>query len=60
LKKVSQRKLAYIRDKSTVLVKKLNNPQYSLAIGKEGYFPVLLAYPINKNYSDSRQKLYEM
>jgi hypothetical protein len=60
LVEVSQRKKVYIRDGSTLLFESLENSDLNLAIGREKYFPASIGYPINKKFSESREKLNEM
>ncbi len=60
LVEISQRKKAYVRDGPTILFASLENSHLNLAIGKEKYFSALIAFPINKRFSETREKLYEM
>jgi hypothetical protein len=60
LVEISQRKKAYVRDGPTILFASLENSHLNLAIGKEKYFSALIALPINKRFSETREKLYEM
>jgi hypothetical protein len=49
-----------VRDGPTIMFANLEYSHLSLAIGREKYIPVLIGFPINKRYSESREKLYEM
>ena len=58
IKRVSKRKAIYLR--FTVELLTLSYPHLSLYIGKDKYFPSILGYPINKNYTKTRKRLDSM
>jgi len=60
IERVNKREAIYIRDGFTVLMRLLENPHFSLAIGENKYFPIFLGFPINKNPTNARKRLYNM
>jgi len=57
---VSNQRAAYLREGFYVTSLKNQNPHKPTAIANEGYLPVLIGYPINKNLNKARGKIYNV
>ncbi len=60
MKRVANREIVYLRDGFTIEMRRLENPHLSVAAGEEKLFPVLMGFPIRKEFDESHQRLYNM
>ncbi|CAG2111500.1 unnamed protein product [Medioppia subpectinata] len=59
-RKISDRKLVYLRDRDALWERKQTNLELSLTLSQENYFPNLLAHPVNKVPTKARGLLLKM